>query len=104
MVLLPPRVGVPGWEWAATGLVAAGIITEAVITLLMLAGRATLCAAGCRHPSGLGRGVRVDDRRRFVRGECGTIPRWVAVFAYVLAIGLALGGAIVTIAFALPEP
>ena len=42
MVLLAARARVPGWVWAATGLVAAGIIAGAVITLLMLAGRATL--------------------------------------------------------------
>lgn len=102
MVLLAASARVPAWVWVATGLIAAGIIAGSVVTVLMLAGRATLMLQAAVFTPVAAVGFAWIAVVGTIAANAVVLPRWVAVFAVVLAIALAVGGAIVAVGFLLP--
>lgn len=103
MLLLAVRVRAPSWFWVATFVVAAGVVVMAVVTLLMLAGRADLSQqAAVALPVTVAAFAWLGVAAYFA-GRAAVVPSWVEVLAYALAGALLIGAAIVGVAFALPQ-
>lgn len=103
MLLLAVRVRAPSWFWVATFIVAAGVVAMAVVTLLMLAGRAELTLqAAVALPVTVAAFAWVAVAAYFA-GRAALVPSWVEVLASALAGALLLGAALIGVAFALPE-
>jgi hypothetical protein len=102
-VLLAMRVRAPWWFWMLTAFVGIAVLAAALVTVLMLAGRATLqMQFAFSIPM-----IAVSFLWLAFAGVLGvrsvTLPPWMGVFAVGVAVAFALGAALAGIAFAFSE-
>lgn len=103
MLILAARVHAPAWLWAATGVVSLGVVAMAVVTVLMLAGRATLAHQTAVTLPAAVLGFVWAAVVGVMAVRAAAVPGWVGVFAVVITIVFAVGGAVAAVGWLLPE-